>query len=74
MESVTPVVEVYRDRFPKVAEKPFSSVYKYQFSVHRYNREEGKEKGSGDPNFFVVLKGAPERIIALCSSILNGKI
>ena len=68
MESVSPSVEEYRKRFPKVAEKPFSSVYKYQYSVHR-NTEKAKES---DPNFFVVMKGAPERIIRLCSSILNG--
>ena len=68
MESVSPSVDEYRQRFPKVAEKPFSSVYKYQYSVHR-NTEKAKES---DPNFFVVMKGAPERIIRLCSSILNG--
>ena len=73
MESISDssTVEEYRSRFPKVAEKPFSSVYKYQFSVHR-NTEKEKEKAT-DPNFFVVMKGAPERIIGICSTILNSK-
>ena len=69
MECVSPSVDEYRKRFPKVAEKPFSSVYKYQYSVHR-NTEKANGKES---EFFVVMKGAPERIIKLCSTILNGK-
>lgn len=69
MESVSPSVDAYRARFPKVAEKPFSSVYKYQYSVHR-NTEKDYER---DSNFFVVMKGAPERILNVCSFILNGK-
>ncbi len=68
MESVSPSVEEYRQRFSKVAEKPFSSVYKYQYSVHR-NTEKLQPS---DPNFFVVMKGAPERVLAVCSYILNG--
>ena len=68
MESVSPSVAEYREKFPKIAEKPFSSVYKYQYSVHR---NKSKEK-SDDPNFFMVMKGAPERIIKLCDTILNG--
>ena len=68
MESVSPSVAEYRERYPKQAEKPFSSVYKYQYSVHR-NTDSAKED---DSNFFVVMKGAPERIIKLCSTILNG--
>ncbi|KAJ6219754.1 hypothetical protein RDWZM_005566, partial [Blomia tropicalis] len=67
MESVSPSVAEYREKFPKIAEKPFSSVYKYQYSVHR---NKSKEK-SDDPNFFMVMKGAPERIIKLCDTILN---
>lgn len=70
MESISEsgTVEEYRSRFPKVAEKPFSSVYKYQFSVHRNTKAEK----TSDP-YFVVMKGAPERIISICSTILNGK-
>ena len=32
-------IEEYREKYPKVkgAEVPFSSVYKYQLSVHRFN-------------------------------------
>src|SRR5262249_4851398 len=36
MESVTDrPVRDYRQLYPKVAEKPFSSTYKYQYSIHR---------------------------------------
>ena len=68
MESVSPVVADYRERYPKQAEKPFSSVYKYQYSVHR-NTEKTK---ADDSEFFMVMKGAPERIMKLCTTILNG--
>ena len=68
MESVAPSVEDYRNRFPKLAEKPFSSVYKYQYSVHRNN------ENKNDSEFFVVMKGAPERILQLCTQILNGSL
>ena len=67
--SLPETVLQYRERFPKIAEKPFSSVYKYQYSVHR-NTEKTSEK---DAEFFVVMKGAPERVVKLCTTILNGK-
>ena len=53
----------YRRRYPKVAEKPFSSSYKYQYSIHR-NPSQSKA------NFFMVMKGAPERIVKLCSTYM----
>lgn len=56
-----PTVMDYRLQFPKVAEKPFSSTYKYQYSIHK--NSEGR--------FFLVMKGAPERIIKLCRTILD---
>lgn len=64
MECVSPVVAEYRERYPKQAEKPFSSVYKYQYSVH--------QNTDGDAAFFVVMKGAPERIINVCSHTIDG--
>lgn len=68
MESVSPVVAEYRKRYQKLAEKPFSSVSKYQYSVH-FNADKTDESGA---NFILVLKGAPERVIQLCTHVLNG--
>ncbi|CAG2118666.1 unnamed protein product, partial [Medioppia subpectinata] len=70
MEAVTdrPVMQ-YRQGWPKVAERPFSSTTKYQFSIHR--------NPVPDPNlnnnFTLVMKGAPERIIKLCSTIVTAE-
>ena len=61
-------VENYRRKYPKVAEKPFSSVYKYQYSIH-YSRHQSSSPEQS--KHFLVMKGAPERIIRLCSRILN---
>ena len=68
MESVSPVVAEYREQYRKLAEKPFSSVYKYQYSVH-LNADKTEES---DANFIVVMKGAPERVVKVCSTILDG--
>ncbi|XP_067009295.2 sodium/potassium-transporting ATPase subunit alpha-like [Anabrus simplex] len=55
-----------RARNPKVCEIPFNSVNKFQISIHRI------EKPENDVHL-LVMKGAPERIIDLCSTILlNG--
>ena len=67
MESVTGVVSQYRQKYPKVAEKPFSSVYKYQYSIH-CNPDSKPELNN---NFILVMKGAPEKIIKLCSTIMG---
>uniref|UniRef100_A0A7N6A8F6 Sodium/potassium-transporting ATPase subunit alpha n=1 Tax=Anabas testudineus TaxID=64144 RepID=A0A7N6A8F6_ANATE len=54
-----------RDRNPKVAEIPFNSTNKYQISVH-----EAEDNPSGH---ILVMKGAPERILDRCSTIMiNG--
>ncbi|XP_017478349.1 PREDICTED: sodium/potassium-transporting ATPase subunit alpha-2-like [Rhagoletis zephyria] len=59
-------VSEYRSRHPKVAEKPFSSSLKYAYSVHqRWHPQSGLFEGH-----FLVLKGAPERVLALCGSRL----
>ena len=63
MESVEGPVMDYRNQYPKVAEKPFSSVYKYQYSIH-------KNLEGSLSNFFLVMKGAPERIIKLCTYVM----
>ncbi|OXA57033.1 Sodium/potassium-transporting ATPase subunit alpha [Folsomia candida] len=59
-------VEEYRKNFPKIFEIPFNSISKYQISVHKSC---GKEQG-----FMLVMKGAPERIVDLCSSVLIGEV
>jgi len=55
----------YRNRNKKVAEIPFNSTNKYQVSVHE----------TEDKNYnLLVMKGAPERILERCSTILiDGK-
>ena len=58
------VVEAARNELTKKAEVPFSSKNKYQVSVHDC---------PGD-DYLLVMKGAPERIIARCSTVLiNGE-
>ncbi|CAD5207829.1 unnamed protein product [Bursaphelenchus okinawaensis] len=53
-------VEAFRQKWPKVAEIPFNSSNKYQLSVHK-----------NDANRFVlVMKGAPEKILAKCTDVL----
>nr|XP_060612624.1 sodium/potassium-transporting ATPase subunit alpha-2-like [Anolis sagrei ordinatus] len=59
-------VATMRENNPKVAEIPFNSTNKYQLSIHE---AEDKPKGH-----ILVMKGAPERILDVCSTILiNGK-
>ena len=56
-----------RSRNPKVCEVPFNSSNKYQVSIH-----ENEDKKDG--RYFMAMKGAPERILDLCSTIfVNGK-
>ncbi|XP_008117666.2 sodium/potassium-transporting ATPase subunit alpha-2 [Anolis carolinensis] len=59
-------VATMREHNPKVAEIPFNSTNKYQLSIHE---AEDKPKGH-----ILVMKGAPERILDVCSTIMiNGK-
>ncbi|XP_012215683.1 sodium/potassium-transporting ATPase subunit alpha-like [Linepithema humile] len=50
----------YRDAYPKVAEIPFSSITKYQMSIHR-----------NAAGYTIILKGAPEVILENCATILT---
>lgn len=61
MECIFGDVDQYRKNNPKVAEIPFNSTNKYQLSIHR---TEGKT--------MLVMKGAPERILELCSTVSCG--
>ena len=55
----------YRQKYKKVCEIPFNSTNKYQVSIHDYPE--------GDSVHLLVMKGAPERILDRCSTIVvNG--
>jgi len=58
MEICTGDVKALQKKNPKVAEIPFNSTNKYQVSLHI---PEGKT------NHLLVMKGAPERILARCT-------
>lgn len=50
----------------KIFEIPFNSTHKWQLSLHQ---------AEGGKGLLLVLKGAPERVIAKCSKILlNGEV
>ncbi|XP_007517265.2 potassium-transporting ATPase alpha chain 2 [Erinaceus europaeus] len=56
-----------RKRHHKVAEIPFNSTNKFQLSIHHMDNP-------SDPRFLLVMKGAPERILEKCSTIMvNGQ-
>lgn len=57
--AVGKAVVAAREQSPKLVEIPFNSTNKFQVSVH-------KHKGKS----LLVMKGAPERIVARCSTIL----
>jgi len=56
----------YRAKNKKVCEIPFNSTNKYQVSIH--------ETDDSDKGYLLVMKGAPERILDRCSTIIvDGK-
>ncbi|XP_072122400.1 sodium/potassium-transporting ATPase subunit alpha-3 [Mobula birostris] len=60
-------VKATRDKNKKINEIPFNSTNKYQLSIHE--TEDPNEK-----RYLLVMKGAPERILDRCSTImLQGK-
>merc|ERR1740131_274517 len=52
----------YRAKNKKISEIPFNSTNKYQVSIH--------ETQDSDPRYLLVMKGAPERILERCSTIV----
>uniref|UniRef100_A0A8P4GNW8 Sodium/potassium-transporting ATPase subunit alpha n=1 Tax=Dicentrarchus labrax TaxID=13489 RepID=A0A8P4GNW8_DICLA len=56
-------VRLTRDKNKKVAEIPFNSTNKYQLSVH-------ETEDPNDNRYLLVMKGAPERILDRCSTIM----
>ncbi|XP_069804972.1 potassium-transporting ATPase alpha chain 1 [Dendropsophus ebraccatus] len=53
----------YRDRFKKATEVPFNSTNKFQLSIHEL-------QDPLDLRYLLVMKGAPERILERCSTIM----
>uniref|UniRef100_A0A669BWI1 Sodium/potassium-transporting ATPase subunit alpha n=1 Tax=Oreochromis niloticus TaxID=8128 RepID=A0A669BWI1_ORENI len=53
----------YRNRFKKIVEVPFNSTNKFQLSIHEL-------EDPLDLRYLLVMKGAPERILERCSTIL----
>uniref|UniRef100_A0A6Q2Z542 Sodium/potassium-transporting ATPase subunit alpha n=1 Tax=Esox lucius TaxID=8010 RepID=A0A6Q2Z542_ESOLU len=56
-------VKQIREKNKKVAEIPFNSTNKYQLSVH-------ETEDPNDNRYLLVMKGAPERILDRCSTII----
>ncbi|XP_053148250.1 sodium/potassium-transporting ATPase subunit alpha-1 [Hemicordylus capensis] len=60
-------VRELREKNSKVVEIPFNSTNKYQLSIH-------KNANASESRYLLVMKGAPERILDRCSTILiHGK-
>jgi sodium/potassium-transporting ATPase subunit alpha len=67
IELATGEAMAIRSRNPKVCEVPFNSSNKYQVSIHE---NENKKDG----RYFLAMKGAPERILDLCTTVfINGE-
>ncbi|MBN3288730.1 AT1A1 ATPase, partial [Polyodon spathula] len=56
-------VTAMRDKNPKIEEIPFNSTNKYQLSIHR-------NANPSESRYLLVMKGAPERILDRCTTIL----
>merc|ERR1712226_1507721 len=57
----------YRQKNKKACEIPFNSTNKYQVSIH-------ETEDKSDPRHLLVMKGAPERILARCgTTYINGE-
>uniref|UniRef100_A0A8C1R7Q8 Sodium/potassium-transporting ATPase subunit alpha n=1 Tax=Cyprinus carpio TaxID=7962 RepID=A0A8C1R7Q8_CYPCA len=58
-------VKEMREKYTKISEIPFNSTNKYQLSIHKNPNSNATES-----THLLVMKGAPERILDRCSSIL----
>ncbi|KAL3272569.1 hypothetical protein HHI36_014039 [Cryptolaemus montrouzieri] len=61
LEALIGDVAMKRELKPKICEVPFNSNNKFQLSIHRLP----------DDKYLLVIKGAPERIIARCKTYLT---
>jgi sodium/potassium-transporting ATPase subunit alpha len=57
--------ETAMDRFPKIFEIPFNSENKWALTIHKKKHANG--------SLMVYLKGAPERVLKICSSFHDGE-
>ncbi|NP_001080818.1 hydrogen/potassium-exchanging ATPase 12A [Xenopus laevis] len=64
-EVITGNVMEIRNHSKKVTEIPFNSTNKFQLSIHKTDDPQDKQ-------FLLVMKGAPERILERCSTIMIG--
>lgn len=66
-DPTAPTVMEYRQKNKKIAEIPFNSSNKFQVSIH-------ETEDKDDQRYLLVMKGAPERILQRCSTIvIDGK-
>lgn len=69
-------VNSYRHKYPKVCEIPFNSTSKYHLTIHENSPYLSSASGShmDQWNYLLCMKGAPERILERCSTMLiNGQ-
>lgn len=64
---ITGSVAAYRTRHPKVFEVPFNSVNKYSLTI---NQTPTKGDAGAIGGYYLSMKGAPERILERCTTIL----
>ena len=62
MEIITGCVNTYRKKYPKTFEVPFNSNNKYALTINESQEDNGH---------WLCMKGAPERILEKCSTIIT---
>ena len=62
MDIITGCVDSYRKKYPKVFEVPFNSTNKYALTINESHEDNGH---------WICMKGAPERILEKCSTIIT---
>jgi magnesium-transporting ATPase (P-type) len=63
-------VDGMKTKAPQIAEVPFSSEYKFMATIHEPNKE--VDGDSYDGEYVVHVKGAPDRMVAMCSKQAKG--
>ncbi|OQR68807.1 sodium/potassium-transporting ATPase subunit alpha-like, partial [Tropilaelaps mercedesae] len=67
-------VKAYRERNPLVFEVPFNSTNKYHITIHEPHEEDTinvpSDRPPGTINYILCMKGAPERILERCDTML----
>jgi sodium/potassium-transporting ATPase subunit alpha len=64
----------YRKKYPKVAEIAFNSTNKYHVTIHEIAPGSEDEDDASECDYILCMKGAPEKILEMCDSILvNGR-